>query len=379
MNKLKAIEGIRGVACLMVVFSHLSLAFFPYLHAFAGEPGSNNPIQYWIHNSPFGFIYSGSSAVYIFFVLSGYILTYVALKNNILKLVGMSLKRYPRLMIPVVISCVIAYASFLLPIEKVGWISKFGNFNYSFIGSIYSGLVESFLIGKSSYNPVLWTMQIELFGSFIIFSMCFIKLKYKYSSIYIDFCFIAIVLIMVGGKLLSEKLGSGLIAFIIGYLFYCYGRNIQPILSIPLFILGLYLAGTHNSSSSYSAITSILGSRSYIIGNFISGIIIVYSIIFNKNLNIFFSKKIFVFMGKVSFSVYLIHLPIISTFGVLCFNLLNKYFVYEASAVLSSIITIFLTYAMSIFYFNYIDHPGMIASNKFKDKILNSVSYAKTK
>ena len=32
--KLNAVESIRGLACLAVVFSHLSLSFYPYLHHF---------------------------------------------------------------------------------------------------------------------------------------------------------------------------------------------------------------------------------------------------------------------------------------------------------------------------------------------------------
>lgn len=370
-DKVGSVEGIRGVACFMVVLSHLSLTFFPYLQGFIGKAGANNPIQSFIHNSPFGFIYSGTSAVYIFFVLSGYILTYVALKNNVNKLISMSLKRYPRLMIPAVVSCVFAYLIFtFLHIDKsmlTDWINKYGDFNYSLIGSIYSGTIESFLFGYSPYNPVLWTMQIELIGSLVVFAMCYIR--YNSSSFLITIGFIIFLLALTGVKIISAKLGLGLIAFVAGHLFYLYGKNISFMLSMLLFVTGLYLAGTHNQSSSYSLITSIFGSKSYILGNFISGIIIVYSIIFSNVLSALFSKKIFVFMGKVSFSVYLIHLPIISSLGVLFFSYFIKYFNYDMSAFLSSISVIFLTYAIAVFYFRYVDQPGMVLSNQFSKNV----------
>ncbi len=374
MSKVKSVEGIRGIACFMVVLSHLSLTFFPYLHAFTGEAGVDNPIQGWIYNSPFGFIYSGTSAVYIFFVLSGYILTYVALKGDVHKIIVMSVKRYPRLMIPAVVSCIFAYILFHFSVEKsilTKWISNYGSFDYSFINAIYSGIIESFLRGKSQYNPVLWTMKIELVGSFIVFIMCF--LRHKYSTIRIDLSIIMVIFFLTAFKILSASLGMGLTAFTVGYLFYLYGKNTNFLISISLFVFGLYLAGSHNGSLSYSALVSVLGQKTYSLGNFLSGIIIVYSVIFNSHLNTFFSKKLFVFMGKVSFSVYLIHLPIISTLGVVFFNLFYEYFSYENSAILASIFTIFSIYVISIFYYRYVDYKGMVFSNKIQSYLLNTV------
>ncbi|WP_428088263.1 hypothetical protein [Candidatus Thioglobus sp.] len=196
---------------------------------------------------------------------------------------------------------------------------------------------------------------------------------------YIELLFIFTVIFLVGVKLLSAKLGLGIIAFIVGHLFYFYGKDIQSKFSIPLLIFGLYLAGIHNDSLSYSALTSIFGLYSYSLGNFSSGVITVYSIIFSVNLNAFFSKKIFVFMGKVSFSVYLIHLLVISTLGVFLFNFIYEYFSYEVSAISSSVITILSTYIISIFYFNYVDQTGMIASTKFQRVTQDSASHLNNK
>jgi len=46
-EKVLSVESIRGVACFMVLLSHLSLTFFPYLHAFNGEANiESNRIEY---------------------------------------------------------------------------------------------------------------------------------------------------------------------------------------------------------------------------------------------------------------------------------------------------------------------------------------------
>ena len=376
-NKVGSVEGIRGVACFMVVLSHLSLTFFPFLHGFIGKAGDSHSIQGLIHNSPFGFLYSGTAAVYIFFVLSGYILSYVALKNSHQKILSMSLKRYPRLMIPAVVSCVFAYLlltfmqtdkSMLAP-----WINKYGNFDYSLTGAVYSGTLESFVRGRSLYNPILWTMQIELMGSFLVFGLCYL-VPYKKPLIF-TISFIMILLVATGVQLISANLGLGLISFIIGHLFYLYGRHVSSSLSLLLLIIGLYLAGTHNDSLSYVPITSIIGSKSYAFGNFFSGIMIVYAILFSDSLNALFSKKLFIFMGKVSFSVYLIHVPIISTVGVFTFNVLHQSFNYDTSAILSSLLVILSTYILAIYYYKFVDHRGMVLSDKFSRKILGWINY----
>ena len=49
----------------------------------------------------------------------------------------------------------------------------YGNFDYTFEEALLSGAIdEFFLSGSSLYNPVLWTMKIELIGSFLIYLLC---------------------------------------------------------------------------------------------------------------------------------------------------------------------------------------------------------------
>lgn len=43
-----------------------------------------------------------------------------------------------------------------------------------FLDALYSGGVGAFIYGDNRYNPVLWTMQIELLGSFIIYFTCYL-------------------------------------------------------------------------------------------------------------------------------------------------------------------------------------------------------------
>ena len=376
-TKIESIEGTRGLAAFIVVLSHLSLTFFPYLHSFGVSPESQYYIQNIVHNSPFAFIYSGTFAVYVFFVLSGYVLTHVASRKNSHEFTVMLLKRYPRLMIPSAVSCILAYAVFnslflFYEMMPTDWIRQYGDFNYTFLGALYSGVIESFVIGESSYNPVLWTIQIELIGSFFIFSLCFLDKfkKFNFRSL-LGIHFVLIVFLTGMALLINEAIGLGLIAFSAGQLLYYAKIRVWSGFSMAIFLIGLYLAGAHNNSLSYSLLTSIFGDKTYTICNFLAGIFVVYSIGLNDGLGEFLSKGIFVFMGKISFSVYLIHLPVISTIGVYIFSKANTLINYNIAAFFACSVVIFLTYVLANIFYILVDQPGMLISNKLSEYIVS--------
>ncbi|MDB4687551.1 acyltransferase [Akkermansiaceae bacterium] len=243
-GKFLAVEGIRGIACFMVVISHLSLTFFPFLHSFEIKADRElNPIQSFIHESPLGFFYSGTSAVYIFFVLSGFILTKVALKgsNVSIKILEMSIKRYPRLMLPALASCLIAFVVFqtttISSPHLSDWINEYGSFPSSLTGAIHSGAVDVFFFsGRSSYNWVLWTMKIELIGSFVIFLLCLNRTVVKVPFFVLVVAAIISISIVTG--FMDPRLGLGLISFLGGYLFCIFGREISGFAPFLLLLIG---------------------------------------------------------------------------------------------------------------------------------------------
>jgi uncharacterized membrane protein YcfT len=70
--RIAYLESIRGLAALQVLLLHFFAAFAPDL-VFALPAGA--AVAAAIHLSPLYFLYDGYSAVYIFFALSGYVLS----------------------------------------------------------------------------------------------------------------------------------------------------------------------------------------------------------------------------------------------------------------------------------------------------------------
>lgn len=373
MVKLNSAESIRGLACLAVVFSHLSLSFFPYLHHFDVNETTDSALQFSIHHSPFAFWYSGTAAVFLFFVLSGFVLSYAILRKPEqakTKIKSMLIKRYPRLAIPALGSCLVAWAAFqLFQIDSAhvnGWFQQYVTQNITLKHAIYEGTIGSFFFAESETNWVLWTMHIELIGSLVLF-----VLLYMYQLNRVVFFIASIAFPLLAWYWKGEGFFLGILSFVIGIYYYLYGKQLNFLPAMLMFLFGLYLAGAHNTSQSYQWIYAWMGERTYDYCNFFSGVLIVYSILMSKQLSNMFDQKILIWLGKLSFSIYLLHLIVLYVIGLPVFNyLLQVGLGYTASAVVASIVFIGFTLLFSEFYSRWVDQFAIKVSNKIASKVL---------
>lgn len=73
MKRINSLEGLRGIAALMVLFNHLGVMFYPAYYWGAEEIGGHCEfIEYYLGQTPLSFLFAGHSAVMIFFVLTGF-------------------------------------------------------------------------------------------------------------------------------------------------------------------------------------------------------------------------------------------------------------------------------------------------------------------
>ncbi|WP_341458881.1 acyltransferase [Acinetobacter gyllenbergii] len=362
MNKIHSAESLRGIACLAVVFSHLLGVFYPQLHSFYESQLPKFNFAEAIYNSPFAFFYSGTGAVFVFFVLSGYVLTLSFLKTDdkSKKLRESLIKRYPRLAIPVLFSCLLFWSILHIDIDLSRTSEWFQSVKISpvFLDAFYSGTIGAFIYGDNKYNPVLWTMQIELLGSFIIYFACYLNnnriLKYI-------FIFLSVVL----SAQISGLAFLGIVSFILGYFLYFFKRELPEFLSLLIFVLGLYLCGVHNNSESYSFFFKFLNSQTYNVLNFLGGFFIVIAALKSNIINRMLDKKPLIHLGKLSFLIYLIHISVIYLIGVPIFNYaLISGCDFVLSSVISCFTVLIVTIFMSEFYSKIFDDFAIKVSNK---------------
>lgn len=321
-KKIHAAESIRGLACLAVVFSHLSLSFAPDLHGFDQPSIGFDSVAQWIHHSPFAFWFSGTAAVYVFFVLSGYVLSYAICRDPqriISKTRQMLVKRYLRLAIPVLSSCLLVWLIFSTPTpdasQLMPWLQEYIQQDISLSQALYQGSIGAFIFAQSSVNWVLWTMQIELFGSFMVFLLIWLRLYSVLASLGLG----AVLLLVVAGWW-GEGMFIGMGCFYLGMLLYFYASTCGKSTAIFVFATGMYLAGVHDNSWSYVWLHALLQEKTYDYANLLAAFLIVYSVLFNPGLSHLLDRRGLIYLGQCSFAIYLLHLPLLYLIAVPMLN-----------------------------------------------------------
>src|ERR1700736_5667314 len=108
--RIAYLESIRGLAALQVLLLHFLAAFAPDL-VFSLPAGA--AVAGYIHLSPLYFLYDGYSAVYIFFALSGYVLTR-SFERYLAQPSAQVMARVIRLGLPAIAATLVAAAMMLM-------------------------------------------------------------------------------------------------------------------------------------------------------------------------------------------------------------------------------------------------------------------------
>lgn len=176
-GKMIHLEAVRGLAALVVVVHHLLLGFAPAIKADYPAGLGNTPVNWMIN---------GTAAVYLFFALSGYVLTrrFYERDGGLAPLGWAAAKRLPRLMLPAGLSILVGYLilkSGLAPYRAAAalsgsdWLADFAyaGFPEGFRPGLDTALPSIPMVflttGWAGYNSSLWTMYPEYLGSLVCF------------------------------------------------------------------------------------------------------------------------------------------------------------------------------------------------------------------
>ena len=320
-ERLKHFDGLRGVASKVVFASHLLISTLPALITFQiNEVHTRFDIPLGL--SPLRFLFSGNFAVCIFFVLSGYVLANLCVKSTLV-FPAQVLRRYLRLAVPILITS--AFAWILLSLDlfrnfdaavnvtKSGWLSAWYQFPPNFFRMVWESLIGAFIHGRADYNCNLWTMKIELIGSlyvFLLHAFC------KSSMLLIGLCLAYLIFVPLSyyslfftGALLYELSNLDSRQYVVrGQL-----RILAEALVLGVFFVGLWMGafpelqeGMHSDWHSW-----VSDNRDPIEWHMFGAALVVAAVVWSRCLKVFFSSRVAVFLGKISFVFYLIHIPVI--------------------------------------------------------------------
>ncbi|WEQ53251.1 acyltransferase family protein [Komagataeibacter oboediens] len=354
---IKYLDGIRGIASLSVVIFHF----------FHEALGSFVPV---FRSRIFYTIFDGHEDVMIFFILSGDALSISYLRRKIEKTIVYSfIKRYFRLLFVVFVSSFSVYVLMKLHIDPYrkaqyildnnSWVGEGLDFRPKFYDFLqYSFGKVFFGDAQNKYNIFLWTMQYEILGSFLVMLLC-ISTKYmKEPKAYILATSICLILfqsyvgLFMFGLFLSMMRSEGF--------FDGEGDIAKNLLLILCLILLIYIP---------NFIPSITNKvdPGYNILKFISCPLILLVICQSKMIQDFISRKFFIFLGKISFSLYGIHYVTLKFLFSYSVNEIGPYeYPLILSAIMCVLITMYIAYIVSCFesrYINYVNRAAKLITN----------------
>ncbi len=336
--KQRHIDGLKGVACLLIMLGH-----FSGLYKYAQDCSAiDAPFLQMI---PYSLISEGFW-LRLFYVLSGYLVS----RSKVLTardLVRKAAVRFFRLALPI-----LGAALFILPVAKIFGIHIAGirdivpnqwmDMSYSDPLTLRGAITEPFrvlLLGKSTFNPVWWVLRDMLFASLLVYLIAFIRSRLhsgqKAAAVYADLLLPALAVFFIFAR--KDIYFSVLIGALYGTHEAAVGSAIGHRKWICGILLLAPLAGFRDPN--WVPHSGVLCLTDF---SFVCFLIAIEHLSF---LNAVFSKLDK--LGSISFGIYSLHWPVFCSIGLLMIlrgiATIPGSRIYLISVLVSGIITICLS------------------------------------
>ncbi|HFJ9465744.1 TPA: acyltransferase family protein [Bacillus cereus] len=376
MNKrYLELDSLRGLAALVVLFYHC-LRIFPVLDIkapnFANH--SDNLFISALLNTPLRLIWAGHESVILFFILSGFVLSLPYYASKEIEYKTYILKRSLRIYIPFFVATAIAVIA-NLTLSKNGilmysnWFNKIWTSETTFL-DILNHILFLGYYSADQYNTVIWSLVHEMRISIIFPLLMLAILRFNWKSnigISLTFSLVAFILLVMINPIYNTNIILTLhytSMFMIGSLLAKHIESIVDIykklpnsIKMISFIFAII-------SYTYSGIFTNIGfihdflidEYAVVVGSSLFIIISLSSGIFSKFLNL----KPILFLGKISYSLYLYHTIVLFSL-IYTFNDVVPIYIILLSTIVISVIVASIAYYL-------IEKPSMKLGRKLTNK-----------
>ena len=287
------LDSARGIAAMMVFVMHF------YERKYQGQN----------INSYLSIIFNGRDAVSFFFLLSGFVLSYkyivLGKPLDVKKFyIGRFFRLWPAFFITVIINCLLVfYIHDLMSWHKLVDVFVFNKDGF---------WEEAFLLRfhNNFYGPG-WTLTMEMVGSFLLPFYIVIAIKDKR----LVTCLILVFYFVIGQNFYSS------IQFLLGILISCNYSQINEasfqqkkwfkfryLILFAAIVLwpARYYDDLHHFGPKYRYLSNYFGIDAFSFSSLSSAVFLVV-ILYSKQVQIFLGNRVLVYIGKLSYSIYLVH------------------------------------------------------------------------
>lgn len=300
--RVGALDGLRGWAALGVLIYHLTWELFG--------------IKFPIYRSYVSVLFSGGGALAVctFFATSGYLLTVHRWHvSDDKRLIVQMLRRYVRLTIPILGSSLMFWAVLALGLsfakeasdilDRDNWLGMFGRVKPDFFQAITYGIYRVYIVARQqNYGPFLWTMAIQLWGSFLV-----LPIAYGHKALrepYTPLLFLIALLLLLYPPAAAMPVGA-FVALLQrdGIIFRKPAGQLESQIATIVFVACIFI----------SSAVLMWERNGQIIQCILSGVLLCATIR-SRPLDYLFTRRASIFMSRISFPIYLVQCALLISF-----------------------------------------------------------------
>lgn len=355
-GRINWIDGLRGIGCICIMLHHFFLFYYPATYYGAAEESRMlGGFDTKLADTPFFFLLNGNFWVCVYLMITGYVIANKRLdritENRFVYYIKYFFKRYLTLLLPVLVSEIaLLIITLVFPSSVVsndnGPLTLLRCLKSSFIGVFFT--MDNTVIGS------LWSMVYIFLGGMLVLLLRLltrdkIKILIPVYAVVMALCLLNCYL----GYLIPVLCGGCF--YIVFPLIHKYKSNI---VSVAALIVGLFLAAypTGMKPESIYRFLPYSGFSAYAFHTF-AAILIFYAASMMTLLQKALSTETELWLGKISYPVYIFHGVFITLFNVLFLSIQSVISSYNLVSFIIFILVLIAVLIFSTLYERYADKP----------------------
>lgn len=356
-KRIDWVDGLKGIACVLIFCHHFALIFFPATFYGPWVESRLRGIDTYLAQSPLGVALNGNFLLAVFCMLSAFILSLQVMgMEDKTRLGGVVAKRYFRLMPPLFGVGLVVWVFLRFGLFTNGevaaaisspWVGQYYQGTLSFRQFLESALVNVWFYGDESLSTAFWMLSRLFYGSFLAILLSTVAWKYRKRA-WIVYTAVAALLFDRSELLLAFALGT-LLAWLLQ-------QNIRlPKLVPPVAVLLGLLLGGYPSGIAATNLYRYFRGLTFIDWHILGAFVLLFGILFWEGAQKLLSWRLFTWLGKISYSVYLIHIPLLFSLSTGVFHWAEGKLGYLGSVAVSFGVSLVMLTAMSWLYHRFVE------------------------